>query len=289
MVLSIIISLFIFTVCCGYVIYRYNREYQDLQQQFNQIIGLRQLIFLLRFHRRESHNRLLKPTEKQLNIEQPLPESIAIQRLLLSLLGQAEHQHRPMFRLLKQRTLPILEEWPSYSIARNQAVHGKAIRHVFYLIDDLVTQALLSADQEELFKQYQLAWPMILNALDSLARFRCDIELTSKPKQHYYQSLQIQLKVIERRLKQVSLIQQHQLPSIAFDDLEYKFNQLKHSDKQPIDAQQSLYFLSQQISDFIFTLFDLMLKDIAQSLDVRMPDIAPQQQPNIFTLQSNKP
>ncbi|MDP2557898.1 hypothetical protein Q8W15_12595 [Photobacterium damselae subsp. piscicida] len=51
-----------------------------------------------------------------------------------------------MFRLLKQRTLPILEEWPHYSIARNQAVHGKAIRHVFYLIDDLVTQALLSAD-----------------------------------------------------------------------------------------------------------------------------------------------
>lgn len=63
MVLSIIIILFIFTVCCGYVIYRYNRESQDLQQQFNQIIGLRQLIFLLRFHRRESHNRLLKPTE----------------------------------------------------------------------------------------------------------------------------------------------------------------------------------------------------------------------------------
>ena len=183
-------------IAIGFITWQSNQTNNLLQARFDQVIGLRQLIYLLRFHRRQSHHCLShneSPKQKDLN------EAKAIRALLRTLVNQAEQTHKPMHRILRQRINSLLNEWFHYSVRRNQAVHGKAIRHVLYLIDDHISQSLLSAGKEQLFNQYQASWPITLNAIDSLSRFRHTIESYNVDNSGAKRELKLHLQIIQRR------------------------------------------------------------------------------------------
>lgn len=158
--------------------YFYNKQQQaQTEAHFDQILGLRQLIQLLRQHRRLSHDQLMK-NHLMKNHGETLPvfpEQNAILSLSQTLLSQTGLEQKPMYRILTQHLQQLSTEWPQYSISRNQANHGKNIRHVMYLIDDHLTTSLLIADKSSLFEQYQQFWPITLNALDTLAQFRSTV------------------------------------------------------------------------------------------------------------------
>ncbi|WP_041393978.1 hypothetical protein [Photobacterium profundum] len=267
--LILLLLVIIFGASC-FFIWQARENKRFLQTRFDQVIGLRQLIFLLRFHRRESHHFLSQshPLEAtQLN------EVIAIKSLMKILSSRADKVHKPMYRILAKQINKLLDEWSSYSVRRNQAAHGKVIRHVLYLIDDVITQSLLAADKETLFKTYQTAWPITLNAIDSLSRFRYAIDSYTLGKNSSERELRVHISVIQRRLGQIALLTNK--PPLAFmiDDLMLEFESINLQARNLEDIKDDLYQLSLKISDTIFNLFDIILADIAADISVRFPEL----------------
>ncbi|MDX1301134.1 hypothetical protein [Photobacterium sp.] len=266
----IILLLAISLIATSFLVWQSKQTNDLLQTRFDQVIGLRQLIYLLRFHRRQSHqclSQIHSPAQKELN------EAKAIRALLQTLVNRAEHTHKPMHRILRQRINSLLNEWFHFSVRRNQAIHGKAIRHVLYLIDDIITQSLLAAGKEQLFNQYQAFWPITLNAIDSLSRFRHTIENYNVDNSGSKQELKLHIKMVQRRLGQLSVLMRQTPPAFMLDELQADFDQINLDSEDVMMTKQSLYQLSLRISDTIFILFDVMLRDIANDISVRFPAI----------------
>jgi hypothetical protein len=265
----LLLFVIIFSVSC-FFIWQARENKHLLQARFDQVIGLRQLIYLLRFHRRESHQYLSKANHSEVT---KLSEHTALKSLMKILSSQADSAHKPMYRILEKQINKLLDEWSSYSIRRNQVVHGKAVRHVLYLIDDVITQSLLAADKKTLFKTYQTAWPITLNAIDSLSRFRYLIDSYTLGKTSSERELRVHISVIQRRLGQISLLTNK--PPLAFmiDDLMLEFEGINLQARNLEDVKNDLYQLSLKISDTIFNVFDIILADIATDISVRFPGL----------------
>lgn len=255
----------------GYYSYRARQTQAQLESRFNQVIGLRQLIHLLRFHRRKTHQ-ALSEDEPDPNATQPLNEAQAIRSLLKTLSNQAEPAHKPMYRILRKRIRMVLDNWPSYSQKRNQSSHGKTIRHVLYLIDDTITQGLLAADEQKLFQQYQAAWPVTLNAIDSLSRFRHAIHGFTPGSDTGQREMQLHIQILQRRLGQMALMSSQPVPAVVLDTLFEKFERIDMQRPAP-QVKSELYQLSLQLSDTLFNLFDLVLADIGDTLSIRLPEL----------------
>jgi|GEM_PF-746822 len=267
------ISLFVgFALGLGYYIYHTRQSNSLLQNRFNQVIGLRQLIHLLRFHRRQTHL-LLYSERANAVVEQPLNESLAIQNLLRTLISQAEQSQRPMYRILMKRITVLLDEWPRYSVQRNQAVHGKTIRHVLYLIDDTVTQSLLVTDKEQLFKQYQSVWPITLNAIDSLSRFRHTIYNFTPNSLAMKRELRLHSQILRRRLDQMSILNSEPVSPLIVESLFDQFEKIDLDNSNNAQSKEQLYHFSQLVSETLFNLFDLVLADIGKEISVRLPEL----------------
>lgn len=286
--LILLLLVIIFGASC-FFLWQARENKRFLQTRFDQVIGLRQLIFLLRFHRRETHHFLSQshPLETaQLN------EVVAIKSLMKILSSRADKVHKPMYRILAKQINKLLDEWLSYSVRRNQAAHGKAIRHVLYLIDDVVTQSLLAADKEALFKTYQTAWPITLNSIDSLSRFRYAIDSYTLGKNSSKRELRIHISVIQRRLGQIALLTNKPPLTFMIEDLMLEFESINLQARNLEDVKGELYQLSLKISDTIFNLFDIILTDIATDISVRFPElqhtssnvVAFQKTPNLYSI-----
>lgn len=282
----LIITLFIgLLICLGYYAYHSRQSNSLLQSRFNQVIGLRQLIHLLRFHRRKTHQ-LLSNGGINNSEDQPLNESLAVQSLLRTLIGQAEQPQKPMYRILMKRITTLLDEWPRYSIQRNQAVHGKAIRHVLYLIDDTVTQSLLAADKEELFKQYQSVWPVTLNAIDSLSRFRHTINNFTPGSMAMKRELGLHTQILRRRLGQMSILSSEQVSALLIESLFEQFDKIDLDNPNHAQTKAKLYYFSLQVSETLFNLFDLVLGDIGKEISIRLPEL-PLNSNNVVSLSNH--
>jgi len=268
----IVSILIVLIVSIGYYGHHLKQSYALLQNRFNQIIGLRQIIHLLRFHRRQSHESL-SHISMDCQKNKTLNESMAIQNLMRTLINQAEHTHKPMYRILMKRITTLLDEWPRYSLQRNQAIHGKAIRHVLYLIDDTITQSLLAADKEPLFKRYQSTWPVTLNTIDSLSRFRHTINNFAPDSIAMKHELRLHTQILHRRLNQMSINTREPVSPIIIESLFEQFNSIDLDNPDHTQTKAELYQFSLQVSDTLFNLFDLVLNDIANDISIRLPEL----------------
>ncbi|OAN18374.1 hypothetical protein A3K86_05640 [Photobacterium jeanii] len=257
----------------GYAFVRQRKSQHYLQQRFNQVIGLRQLIDLFRFHRRRTHQALLRPSEDN---ARPLAESQAIANMVKTLLNQADRHHKPMYRILNQRSDLLLREWRHYSIQRNQVVHGKMIRHVLYLIDDTITQSLLNNDKASQFQHYQTIWPIILNALDTLSRYRYTIENSQLGSSASYRELDNHASTFYRRLEQINLQLKQPAPALCIDTLRQQLAVVPDDQDGIIKYKQQLYQYSLTLSDTLYLLFDHVLQDIADELKIHLPEATSQ-------------
>lgn len=251
--------------------YFYNKQQQaQTEAHFDQILGLRQLIQLLRQHRRLSHSHLMKShLMKSRGETLPVfPEQNAILSLSHTLLSQAGLEQKPMYRILTQHLQQLSTEWPQYSMSRNQANHGKNIRHVMYLIDDHLTTSLLIADKSTLFEQYQQFWPVTLNALDTLAQFRSTVAVFHPGNSKQEVLLRRHLHLLQRRLGQMNLMLKIPGPSLMADQLENDLTTLLQSASASKACRLALYKFSLSLSDNIFYLFDAKLTEIAHALAI---------------------
>ncbi|QUJ68338.1 hypothetical protein KDD30_04185 [Photobacterium sp. GJ3] len=254
------------TVLALTVWYFYNKQQlAQTEAHFDQILGLRQLIQLLRQHRRLTHSQLMKHSEMTIP---EWTEQDAIQHLSNQLVSQASLEQKPMYRILHQNLQQLANEWPRYSLSRNQAIHGKSIRHAMYLIDDHLTTSMLLADRPNLFEQYQQFWPVTLNALDTLAQFRATVG-SFHPENHKEEILlRRHLHLLQRRLGQMNLMLKVPGPSLMADQLEQDLTTLLNSTTATKACRLALYKFSLSLSDHIFYLFDAKLMEIAHGLSI---------------------
>ncbi|PSW18432.1 hypothetical protein C9I98_17175 [Photobacterium sanctipauli] len=269
--LYLFVSILIALSVIGVWAYHLKQRKQLLERRFNQIIGLRQLIHLLRFHRRQSHQRLCESSAE--HPQSMLAESMAIQALIRTLLSQAEQNHKPMYRILMKRVSRLLDEWPGYSIQRNQTLHGKTIRHVLYLIDDTITQSLISADKDEVFRQYQSVWPVTLNAIDSLSRFRYTIHNYACDSETMQRELNLHLQILQRRLKQIALPYSEVIEPQILEELNEQFEAIDLDHPDEFKIKDELYVFSLQVSDVLFQFFDNVLSQIGGEISIKMPEL----------------
>lgn len=257
-----------------YLHYRHQQRL-TLNNRFTIIIGLRQLIFLLRFHRRHTHELLLSgnKTANHNDTSTPLTESIAIEALGHSLLNQAETCNKPMYRITLKQFKTLTKEWQRYSLQRNQAAHGKAIRHVMYLIDDTLTQCLISNDNNQLFQRYQSIWPVTLNALDSLSRFRFAIQQFSHKSPAMQRELTHQMDILKRRMNHLAITAEHHEAVPLLDTLFDQVSHIENSNNNDQQTQSMLYHFSLEVSDTLFMLFDEILQQLGDELAIKLPEM----------------
>ncbi|WP_318506320.1 hypothetical protein [Photobacterium leiognathi] len=249
------------------------KDNNQLKKQFEQIMMLRQLIEFIRYHRRFCHQKLAHP-----NINVEFDESVNVKthimkETLTALIHLADSNHKPMFRILRKEIQTLLTECQEYTLQRSQAIHGRIIRHIMYLIDDVVSSALLTSEKDHAFEHYQAAWPIILNSLDNLHRFRWTIDHYPIKSNIYQRELKIHIKMIQRRLGQIQMLSQQQPPTWPIEKLLPNFLALSFETPDEKGLKEGLYRCSFQISDTIFQYFDLILADIADELTIEAPSL----------------
>ncbi|KJG38930.1 hypothetical protein UA32_06620 [Photobacterium angustum] len=269
LIIAIVISL----LTIGYITWKTKKNNIQLQLQFDQIIQLRQLIQFIRYHRRYCHQKIVSNNTNNKPHESIQNKRYASKQTLSILIHQADTNHKPMYRILRQEIQRLFTDSPNYSLQRSQAVHGRIIRHIMYLIDDVISASLLTAEKDTTFEHYQSAWPVTLNALDSLNKFRWTIEQHPLENKSYAQELEMHVKMIQRRLGQISMIS-HQTPPIwPIEKLMQTFQEIQFHNQDENKLKEELYLYSIQISDTIFQFFDLIINDIADDLAITGPNI----------------
>ena len=269
LIIAVVISL----LTIGYITWKTKKSNTQVQLQFDQIIQLRQLIQFIRHHRRYCHQKIVSNNTNNKFHESIQNKRYALKQTLSILIHQADANHKPMFRILRQEIQRLFTDSPNYSLQRSQAVHGRIIRHIMYLIDDVISSSLLTAEKDTTFEHYQSAWPVTLNALDSLNKFRWTIEQHPLENKSYARELEMHVKMIQRRLGQISMVS-HQTPPIwPIEKLMQTFQEIQFHNQDENKLKEELYLYSIQISDTIFQFFDLIINDIANDLAITVPNI----------------
>lgn len=269
----LIIAAIISLLTIGYITWKTKKNNAQLQLQFDQIMQLRQLIQFIRYHRRYCHQKIVNNNKSNNFHESVKNKRHTLKQTLSMLIHQADTNHKPMFRILRQEIQRLFADYHSYSLQRSQAVHGRIIRHIMYLIDDVISSSLLTAEKDATFEHYQAAWPVTLNALDNLNRFRWTIEHYPLESKSYTRELEMHVKMIQRRLGQISMISQQTPPVWPIEKLMQNFLEIKFNNQDKNKLKEDLYLYSIQISDTIFQFFDLIINDIADDLPITIPNI----------------
>lgn len=257
----------------GYLYWKKRNTQAQVEKQFEQIMLLRQLMQFIRYHRRHCHQHITaKKTQNEMS-ESVNTQSHIVKETLTVLIHQADMNHKPMFRILRQDIQALFIDWRTYTLQRSQAVHARIIRHIMYLIDDVISAILLKSEKDTTFEHYQSAWPITLNALDNLNRFRWTIEHYPLDSKSYPRELEMHVKMIQRRLSQISTISKKKPPTWPIEKLMENFSAIPLHNVKDEKVKAALYTYSFQMSDTIFDYFDLILSDIADDLCVPAPSL----------------
>ena len=128
-----------------------------LQRKFDILVLLRQVLLLSRQHRSLTHQALSLQDQSH---SFPELERIYDQMMEKSgeLIAVAQFENKPMYRILQIKLKGLHKEWSQRSVARNQVIHGHAIRHGMFMMDEVAIAWLIESGREELSDEYHLNW-----------------------------------------------------------------------------------------------------------------------------------
>lgn len=260
---TIIISLAILAA-----IYKYSQRQQALmQRQYDMLVELRQLLNLTHQHRRETHLSLLQDEDRS-------PEIESLQKQITSrsstLLSTTHLDNKPMYRIFQAKLEELMNEWPTYSLSRNQMTHGKTLRHGMFLIDEVVLDWLLTSNKEMLCDEYHQQWQMVIDSLDSLTQLRICIEdLASEAGQ---QRFLMYADIVYKKVNQLSFISALPIStpecSLALQTL-HRCLQEKEIDIEALELYQLMHSLSMAIANE----YDLILSRLTKTLFIPLPKL----------------
>ncbi|MCG9684164.1 hypothetical protein L1D31_16600 [Vibrio sp. Isolate23] len=264
--ISIVISLSILLA-----LFHFSKHRQStLQRKFDILVLLRKVLLLSRQHRSLTHQALFNqsPSHTHLELDRLYNQMIDTSGELISV---AQFENKPMYRILQLKLKGLHKDWSQRSVARNQVIHGHAIRHCLFLMDEVAIAWLIESGREELSDEYHLNWQQVLDSMEVLTQLRVSIQ-----EAHYPEGM-LRVKYYcdksRRKLNQLSLICPMSISSPLSSKAMHTLSEVSASDEMLLSIEE-LYQLTTDISLIISQVYDQMLSDMTESLYQPLPKIA---------------
>lgn len=251
-----------------YLMYLFTQQKESaLQRKYTLLINLRQLLFLCRQHRSATHHSLMfgqdRSTELQ-HLQQQIEENSE------RLVATAHFDNKPIYRILQLTLKGLANDWQKRSISRNQILHGKAIRHCLFLLDEVMLAWLVESNREDLSDEYHMNWQQVLDSMDALTQLRMCIEEMhteeGRARLKYYCG------VVHRKLNQLALISPLSIASPAGGQAMHRLTELQDAQAFTMEPE-AFYQLTSEISLSIADVYDQMLTDLTESLYLPLPKL----------------
>ncbi|MGO2342420.1 hypothetical protein [Vibrio litoralis] len=250
LLVGILASLFYFNI---------TRE-KSHQYRYRLINQLRQLIYLTRQHRALTHSHLAAAVYSVQTLKQT---NLSIIEILQNLKLSAGADTGPEIRVLYEKTQAVLLNWTEYNVAKNQLEHGRLIRQMMFLTDEVMIEWLIDAHHDDIAEEYHHRWQKILDTLESLTRFRISIQDIDTPIGQ--QRFRHHAVMLSRRMNQLSLI----CPlTMADNDQNGVIQTLKNWEQEDsvVETPEQLYQLSLEASYLIFNVYDQILSETCEEI-----------------------
>ncbi len=142
-------------------------------RKYDVIVILREILLLVRQCRSHTHQSIA--LNKDLSNE---IQDIVTQLDIKSnqLIASSAIEYKANYRVFQLMLKSLTRDWQQRTIARNQMVHGKAIRHCLFLIDEIIITWLVEAGREDLSTEYHQNWHQVSDSMEVLTQFRISIQ-----------------------------------------------------------------------------------------------------------------
>jgi len=263
----VIISVLISVGVLVGVFYLAKQRESTLQKKFDLLIDLRQVLYLCRQHRSATHHILMFNEQRHAELK-------PIQDLLIGkinhLISIAPTDSKPMYRVLQLKLKALLTEWEKRNISRNQMLHGKAIRHCMFLLDEVMLAWLVDVNREDLSDEYHMNWQQIIDTMDALTQLRICIEEMKTPEGRV--RLQHSSDIVRRKLEHLTLINPQSMSTPACTTARSVLDELHENMTLDIDMS-TMYQLTTNISLSISVVYDHMLTELTEILYQPLPKL----------------
>jgi len=263
----VIISMLISISILGLMFLYSKQKESTLQRKYELLIDLRQLLYLSRQHRNATHHSLMFGEKRQAELSH-------LQDLLHEksnhLISTASFDNKPMYRVLQLKLKALMNNWEKRTVARNQMMHGKAIRHCMFLMDEVMLAWLVESSREDLSNEYHINWQQVIDSMDTLTQLRISIE--DMHTQDGASRLRHYCDLTRRKLNQLALISPLSIASPACSKAMHILTEIHENPSFEI-SQQELYQLTSDVSLSIAHVYDQMLADISESLYIPLPKL----------------
>ncbi|KJY85167.1 hypothetical protein TW81_00770 [Vibrio galatheae] len=266
----VLFSLIISFVVLSTLFYFSKKRHTGLERKFEILVLLRQILLLCRQHRALTHQALIS---QQANLHHnKLEESYDIMMERSNeLIANAQFENKPMYRILQLKLKKLHKEWDQRTVARNQVVHGKTIRHCMFLMDEIAIAWLIESGREDVSDEYHMNWQQVLDSMEVLTQLRISIQDL-----HYPEGM-LRVKYYcdktRRKLNQLSLISPLSVASPTSSKAMHALTEINASQEIQWTSEE-LYQLTTDISLIISQVYDQMLSDMTESLYQPLPKIA---------------
>jgi len=237
-------------------------------RRYEVVVVLREILFLIRQCRSKTHSSITLKNDlsgEVISINAQLTEKSN------QLIAIAPFEHKATYRVFQLMLRSLTKGWQERSIARNQMIHGKTIRHCLFLIDEIIITWLVEAGREDLSAEYHQNWQQVADSMEVLTQLRISIQdihsIEGFERSKYY------CNKMRKKINQLSIISPLTLTSPACSSaLETLEELINHSNyERDID---SLYHLTSDISLNIARVYDHVLSDLTEQLYVPLPKVS---------------
>ncbi|MDE1336758.1 hypothetical protein [Vibrio aestuarianus] len=264
----VFISMLVSIGILWFMFYLSKQRESTLQRKYELLINLRQLLLLSRQHRSITHHALLSNSRRDTELTEIQDQLFQKSNQLIA---TAHFDNKPMYRVLQLKLKALMNEWPERSVARNQMMHGKTIRHCMFLMDEVILAWLAESSREDLSDEYHINWQQVIDAMDSLTQLRICID--DMQSQGGRMRLQHYSDVVRRKMNQLALISPLTIASPSCSSALHCLGELHDHPAFDISPDR-MYQITTEISLSISHVYDQMLSDLTESLYQPLPKIA---------------
>ncbi|HAS6347670.1 hypothetical protein LZU85_09425 [Vibrio sp. IRLE0018] len=262
------LSALVSVVILASLFYLAHKRERHQENKYLTVATLREIVQLARQHRTATHLSLLY---KQVHSNELRHVQVEIINKCQILIDIAPHDNKALYRILLNQFQSLFGTWCEQSIARNQLLHGKLIRHSLYLIDETTVAWLSECERDELIEEYHCHWQVVIENLDALTQLRIVIQEIHQPQG--IERFQFNAERVLRRLNQLSLVSPLTIASPFGSELTRTLEAHAQGEMRKI-SKVAIYELTSQISTIIFQCYDNMLDEMIESLYLPLPKLA---------------
>ncbi|MDE1243042.1 hypothetical protein [Vibrio aestuarianus] len=264
----VFISMLISIGILWFMFYLSKQRESTLQRKYELLINLRQLLLLSRQHRSITHHALISNSRRDTELNEIQDQLFQKSNQLIA---TAHFDNKPMYRVLQLKLKALMNEWSERSVARNQMMHGKTIRHCMFLMDEVILAWLVESSREDLSDEYHINWQQVIDAMDALTQLRICID--DMQSQDGRMRLQHYSDVVRRKMNQLALISPLTIASPSCSSALHSLGELHDHPAFDISPDK-MYQITTEISLSIAHVYDQMLSDLTESLYQPLPKIA---------------